>query len=71
MITWFSEPTVIGEPAALQPDVPKTEFCCNVNPVADDGHATTAVLLDVRKIRSVGDPTLSTTDSKLQNPPVR
>ena len=61
---------MIGDPAVFQPDELKAEFCCKVKPVALDGHATTAVLDEVRKIRNVGDPMVCTTDSKLQNPPV-
>lgn len=33
-----------------------TRFCCNPNPVEGAGHATTAVLVVVRKMRNKGAP---------------
>jgi len=58
------------KPLVIQSGVLKSEFCCNVKSLEDDGQEMVTVFPECVMVNA-GAPAVCTTEIKLQNPPVK
>jgi len=65
----FVPSSVIDSEGVTQLVVLRLPFCCNVNPVAEDGQETMTVFVGVRRIFNEGKPGVGTVKT-CQNPPL-